>query len=262
MITILAVGPEAESLAVFGASHPSVEVVTAHGAEDALERLARNRRIDAVLFLDGERGARDRAAHRRGGSGGAAPLRERGRRRSSKRREAPRLRAASGAALLEELLRALRLGLAPKGKGRLTPPDQRNRLESRAPAPSSTSPLRRPHRALRYDRQRAGLSRRTGGQGTPVRRYRSSREARAPADRGRGIMVLSASMGGCGSGGGCGVGNAYNPGQYVGIRINEHEDGRNVLCDTMGIEVDPRPAGHRRGRLRHGVRRGHEPAAR
>ena len=44
-------------------------------------------------------------------------------------------------------------------------------------------------------------------------------------------------MGGCGTGGGCGVGNAYNPGQYVGIRINEHEDGRNVLCDTMGVEV-------------------------
>src|SRR5262249_29063048 len=45
------------------------------------------------------------------------------------------------------------------------------------------------------------------------------------------------SMGGCGNGGGCGMGNAYNPGQYVGIRINEHEDGRNVLCDTMGMEV-------------------------
>ena len=44
-------------------------------------------------------------------------------------------------------------------------------------------------------------------------------------------------MGGCGSGGGCGIGNSYNPGQYVGIRINEHEDGRSVLCDTMGIEV-------------------------
>jgi cell fate regulator YaaT (PSP1 superfamily) len=44
-------------------------------------------------------------------------------------------------------------------------------------------------------------------------------------------------MGGCGSGGGCGIGNAYNPGQYVGIRLNEHEDGRSVLCDTMGIEV-------------------------
>src|SRR5215813_5110512 len=44
-------------------------------------------------------------------------------------------------------------------------------------------------------------------------------------------------MGGCGSGGGCGIGNSYNPGQYVGIRINEHEDGRSVLCDTLGIEV-------------------------
>jgi cell fate regulator YaaT (PSP1 superfamily) len=44
-------------------------------------------------------------------------------------------------------------------------------------------------------------------------------------------------MGGCGEGGGCGIGNSFNPGQYVGIRINEHEDGRNVLCDTMGIGV-------------------------
>jgi cell fate regulator YaaT (PSP1 superfamily) len=44
-------------------------------------------------------------------------------------------------------------------------------------------------------------------------------------------------MGGCGEGGGCGIGSSYNPGQYVGIRINEHEDGRNVLCDTMGIGV-------------------------
>jgi len=44
-------------------------------------------------------------------------------------------------------------------------------------------------------------------------------------------------MGGCSSGGGCGIGNAYNPGQYVGIRINEHEDGRSLLCDTMGLEV-------------------------
>src|SRR5438477_4855341 len=45
-------------------------------------------------------------------------------------------------------------------------------------------------------------------------------------------------MGGCGTGGGCGIGNSYNPGQYVGIRINDHEDGRNVLCDTMGVEVE------------------------
>ncbi len=57
MITILAVGREAESLAAFGATHPSVEVVTAQDAEDALERLARNRRIDAVLLLSGSGGA-------------------------------------------------------------------------------------------------------------------------------------------------------------------------------------------------------------
>lgn len=52
MITILVVGPGAGTLATFGAAHPSVEIVTASGAEDALERLARNRRIDAVLLLD------------------------------------------------------------------------------------------------------------------------------------------------------------------------------------------------------------------
>src|SRR5215831_16884840 len=51
------------------------------------------------------------------------------------------------------------------------------------------------------------------------------------------FLLGASSMSGCGSGGGCGIGNAYNPGQYVGIRLNEHEDGRNVLCDTVGIEV-------------------------
>ncbi len=53
MITILAVGAGAEPLAGFGAEHPSVEVVTADGAEEALEKLARNRRIDGVLILAG-----------------------------------------------------------------------------------------------------------------------------------------------------------------------------------------------------------------
>ena len=51
MITILAVGAAAAKLAAFGSGHPSVEVVAAGDAEDALERLARNRRIDAVLLL-------------------------------------------------------------------------------------------------------------------------------------------------------------------------------------------------------------------
>lgn len=53
MITILAVGgPERDLAAVF-ARNPSVEVVTARDVEDALEKLARNRRVDAVLLLDG-----------------------------------------------------------------------------------------------------------------------------------------------------------------------------------------------------------------
>jgi hypothetical protein len=52
MITILAVGEDAAQLAAFGAGHPSVEIVASTGAEDALDRLARNRRIDAVLILE------------------------------------------------------------------------------------------------------------------------------------------------------------------------------------------------------------------
>jgi hypothetical protein len=51
MITILAVGESAAQLAAFGSGHPSIEVVAASNAEDALDRLARNRRIDAVLLL-------------------------------------------------------------------------------------------------------------------------------------------------------------------------------------------------------------------
>ena len=33
---------------------PSFEILRAHSAEDALEKLSRNRRIDAVLFFDDE----------------------------------------------------------------------------------------------------------------------------------------------------------------------------------------------------------------
>jgi hypothetical protein len=36
--------------------HPSVEILTAHGVEDTLEKLGRNRRVDAVLLLQ-EQGA-------------------------------------------------------------------------------------------------------------------------------------------------------------------------------------------------------------
>jgi cell fate regulator YaaT (PSP1 superfamily) len=43
-------------------------------------------------------------------------------------------------------------------------------------------------------------------------------------------------MSGCS---GCSTGNAFNPGgHYVGVRINENEDGRVVFCETNGIPVD------------------------
>ncbi|MEP6802193.1 MAG: regulatory iron-sulfur-containing complex subunit RicT [Acidobacteriota bacterium] len=42
-------------------------------------------------------------------------------------------------------------------------------------------------------------------------------------------------MSGCG---GCTTGNSFNPGgHYVGIRINEHEDGRVVFCETAGATL-------------------------
>ena len=53
MITILVVGPPDRELSEFAAVHPSLEIVLASGPDEALERLARNRRIDAVLLLPG-----------------------------------------------------------------------------------------------------------------------------------------------------------------------------------------------------------------
>src|SRR6266581_7831407 len=42
-------------------------------------------------------------------------------------------------------------------------------------------------------------------------------------------------MSGCG---GCSTGNAFNPGgHYVGVRINENEDGRVVFCETSGTTL-------------------------
>jgi hypothetical protein len=104
MITILAVGPDAEALAAFGASHPSVEIVTAHEAEEALERLARNRRIDAVLLLAGsEAGETVRLISEE--DPGAPPLFSSG--DVAGVAGARRLAATSGRALLEELLGVL-----------------------------------------------------------------------------------------------------------------------------------------------------------
>ena len=114
MITILAVGPDAEALAAFGASHPSIEVVTAHGAEDALERLARNRRIDAVLLLDGRTLARPRGSSPRRIRGLHPCLRARARRRPRARGAWRPIRAARSS---EELLRALSPEPPQKEKG-------------------------------------------------------------------------------------------------------------------------------------------------
>jgi hypothetical protein len=114
MITILAVGPEAEALAAFGASHPSVEVVTAHGAEDALERLARNRRIDAVLLLDLS-DARETAALIAEEDPGAPPLFASA--GVGELAGARTLVATSGRALLEELLRVFPSDAPQKEKG-------------------------------------------------------------------------------------------------------------------------------------------------
>jgi cell fate regulator YaaT (PSP1 superfamily) len=44
-------------------------------------------------------------------------------------------------------------------------------------------------------------------------------------------------MSGCG--GGCSSGNSFNPGgHYVGIRINENEDGRVVFCESNGTGLE------------------------
>jgi hypothetical protein len=51
MISVLVVGGEKKDIEQMEARHPSVEVLAARGMEDALEKLGRNRRIDAVLLL-------------------------------------------------------------------------------------------------------------------------------------------------------------------------------------------------------------------
>jgi hypothetical protein len=57
MITILVLAPahraDSKEFVDYAADHPAVEIVVAAGAEEALEKLARNRRIDAVLVLPG-----------------------------------------------------------------------------------------------------------------------------------------------------------------------------------------------------------------
>jgi hypothetical protein len=51
MITLLVLGPSHQEPAFADFADPSVEILAAGSAEEALEKLARNRRIDAVLLL-------------------------------------------------------------------------------------------------------------------------------------------------------------------------------------------------------------------
>ena len=53
MISVLVVGRQGDDLDHLEAEDPSVEVLTAHGIEDALEKLSRNRRVDALLLCAG-----------------------------------------------------------------------------------------------------------------------------------------------------------------------------------------------------------------
>jgi CheY-like chemotaxis protein len=61
VITVLAVGDRsrARELDDAAARHPSLELLHAADVEEALDRLARNRRIDAVLLLVGADAARE-----------------------------------------------------------------------------------------------------------------------------------------------------------------------------------------------------------
>ena len=53
MISVLVVGGEGDRFEGLAEQDPSVEVLTAHGLDDALEKLGRNRRIDALLLCAG-----------------------------------------------------------------------------------------------------------------------------------------------------------------------------------------------------------------
>jgi hypothetical protein len=53
MLSVLVVAADSPEIAALERELPSVEILRAHGAEDALEKLGRNRRVDAVLLLLG-----------------------------------------------------------------------------------------------------------------------------------------------------------------------------------------------------------------
>ena len=57
MFTILVISPDSSDISALLDSHPSVEIVRASDAEEALEKLGRNRRVDAILLLSGAENA-------------------------------------------------------------------------------------------------------------------------------------------------------------------------------------------------------------
>ncbi|MDQ5870998.1 MAG: hypothetical protein M3547_02160 [Acidobacteriota bacterium] len=76
MITLLVVAPpeDAEELDSVAARKPSLELLHARDVEEALERLSRNRRIDAVLLLMPPDSVREIAAVIREEDPSAPPL--------------------------------------------------------------------------------------------------------------------------------------------------------------------------------------------
>ena len=110
MITVLAAGRgaghlrEASAGSRSGSGSPSVEVMTAEEDEEVLDKLARNRRIDAVLLMPGEGAAALAAAIREEDPAGP-PVYGWG---EAARIEGVRgLAAQDAAAAIEELVRTL-----------------------------------------------------------------------------------------------------------------------------------------------------------
>jgi hypothetical protein len=106
VITVLAAGRGASAAEVAGAAagRPSLEVMTAEDDEEVLDKLARNRRVDAVLLMPGP-GAAALAAEIREEDPAGPPIYAWG--ESQAIDGVHGLRATSAAEAIEELLREL-----------------------------------------------------------------------------------------------------------------------------------------------------------
>jgi uroporphyrinogen-III synthase len=51
VLTVLVVSPRDPAVDRLASGHPSIEILHAHDSDEALEKLGRNRRIDAVLLV-------------------------------------------------------------------------------------------------------------------------------------------------------------------------------------------------------------------